>query len=267
MLVADLLGKRTLAKNADRRPDYVCPNCRNAVILKAGRQVVWHFAHKPPTDCNWAKGETREHLEAKQHFLEEFRSREIRAEVEFIVNTLPGDRRADVMLWSPNNRRFAIELQHTNLSLEDIEARAQSYARAGIAQIWIPFLHRSVFEKAELCSGGLLIERYAPRPFERWVHGFHGKNGMWMYAPHTNELWHGFMVGHQRYVQESNWYEAGGEEMTAGGYSRWSKRYKDLTLHGPYSLSMLRLTKMRRRGASLSHYSWPDADLAYFEPR
>ena len=103
--------------------------------------------------------------------------------MEYVVDTLSGDRRADVMTWSPTGVAVAFELQHTSIGLDEIESRSRSYARAGIAQLWIPFLNDAALRQAESRSGGsLFVERYSPRPFEKWVHGLHGKDGMWMYT-------------------------------------------------------------------------------------
>ena len=112
MLVANLGGMRIDSASAKRGPEYRCPKCRGIVILKHGRKVIEHFAHKPPTDCSWATGETRAHLEAKALVQAALTGRGLKAEVEFVVNTLPGDRRADVMAWSPKGLQIAFELQH-----------------------------------------------------------------------------------------------------------------------------------------------------------
>ena len=42
------------------------------------------------------------------------------------------------MAWSAEGARLAFELQHTSIGLEEIEERAFSYAREGIAQIGYP---------------------------------------------------------------------------------------------------------------------------------
>lgn len=267
MLVAQHHGSRIEASDANRTDRYICPHCKCDVILKAGRKVIWHFAHKPPTTCTWAAGETKGHLEGKKYFRDEFVSRSIKAEVEFVVDTLPGDRRADVLIWSPNGQRYAVELQHSNIGLVEIEARAEGYTRAGIAQIWIPFIRSGILEGAKVIPGGLFIEKYVPRLFERWVHGFHGKDGMWMYDPSDKSLWHARMAAHELHVEYSSWYGPGGEEMSSGGYNRTSKKYKELTLKGPFALHGLGLTKKYRYAAALSHYKWPAGHVANLEPK
>jgi competence CoiA-like predicted nuclease len=263
MLVADLQGNRVEATGAKRDPRYVCPKCKGIVILKLGRKVISHFAHKPPTDCTWVRGETRAHLEAKSLVRNALIARGLRAEVEYIVTALPGDRRADVMAWSPGGERVAFELQHTSLGLDEIEKRAFSYAREGIAQTWMPFLSAATLNAGEQHKASqLLVERYSPRPLEKWVHGLYGGDGMWMYAPRGKTFWHAKLTGHQIYVEEASWFEAGGEEKSAGGFYRWSKRYRDLSLSGPYAIDGLRIKIKNRTRGHLSDYNWPAARIA-----
>lgn len=266
MLVASLDSTRIDASLAKRGPEYRCPKCDAVVILKQGRIVIDHFAHKPPTDCTWAAGETRAHLEAKALVKAAVVGRGLKAEAEFIVNTLPGDRRADVMAWSPKGLQIAFELQHTPIDLNQIEARASSYARIGVAQIWIPFLRDSVWKDGEPRHGDWFVKRYSPRPFERWAHGLNGKHGMWMYDPAKKEFWLGRMEGHQIYVEESSWYSEGGEENYGGGFHRWSKRYKELTLQGPHEVDKLLIKVEARRAFSAKGYNWPAGIIAHLTP-
>lgn len=57
---------------------------------------------------------------------------------------------------------------------------------------------------------------------------------MWMYVPDEKAFRHAKMKGHQTYVESSSWFGEGGEEMSAGGFYKWSKRYRELTLSKPY---------------------------------
>jgi hypothetical protein len=263
MLVAEHQGNRVDAAGAPRGLNYVCPRCKGPVVYKPGRRVISHFAHKPPTDCAWASGETRAHLEAKQIVKDALRARGLKAELEYVVSALPGDRRADVMAWSPSGIRVAFELQHTALGLDEIEKRAFCYAREGIAQIWTPFLSATQRGAAKrIGPSRLFVERYSPRPFERWVHGLHGKDGMWVYCPQDMTFWHATLAGHQIYVEETNWFEAGGEEKSGGGFSRWSKRYRQLTLRGPHPIDNLRIKIKSRKAFSASAYNWPAGKIA-----
>ncbi len=86
MLVAEHQDARVEAALAQRGPSYTCPECKGIVILKQGRKVIWHFAHKPPTDCRWATGETLAHLQAKKLVRDALVARGLRAEVEYTVS-------------------------------------------------------------------------------------------------------------------------------------------------------------------------------------
>jgi competence protein CoiA len=227
MLVAEVDSQRIEAAEAAKGGMFLCPNCKQPLILKQGRIVIAHFAHKPPTYCTWSQGETRAHLEAKHHIRDVLVSRGTKAEVEVVVPILPGnDRRADVMAWSKNGQSLAFELQHSSIGIDEIERRAFAYARAGIAQIWIPFLRDSIWKDGELQSNGSwYVERYSPRPFEKWIHGLNLKFGMW-----KRTLWKGKLEGHQIYKEVSSWFDSDGQEHYGGGNFYWSKKFRCLTL-------------------------------------
>lgn len=266
MLIALCDNRRIDAADALRENVHSCPNCGGEVILKCGQIVVAHFAHKPPTDCFWQEGETRAHLEAKKLVQESFRERGVRAEAEFVVETLVGDRRADVMVWTPSGKnRIAFELQHSSIDLKALEKRAWSYASAGIAQFWIPFVRKIVWkEGVRREERGWFVARYPATSFEKWVHGLNGKLGMWMYDPSDRAFWHARLAPHRSYVEETSWYSEGGEEQYGGGFWKTSKKFRELSLDGPYALADLKLKLEHRRQSSLSHYSWPSCNFARF---
>jgi len=265
MLVASLYGNRVEAEDAERHPDYSCPNCRQNVILKRGRIRVAHFAHKPPTNCTWA-GETTEHLNAKKYFKDTFVRQGLVAEVEYPVASLHGDRRTDVMLWLHTGVQVALELQHTSISLDEIEARAATYAKEGIAQAWIPFLTKAAMAKAERVRGELVIKKYTAKPFEKWAQALHFKN-LWFWDPTISQLWQGTLETHELYVESTTWYESGGEERHAGGYTKPSKRWRDLYLKGPFRLEQLQLTAKRRQAWRTPRYNVPAGLIAQFSPK
>lgn len=264
MLVATLGEQRVEATGASKGPIYRCPGCGSELVLKQGRIVVAHFAHRPPVGCSWARGETAAHMAAKNVLARSIRKRGYRAELEFIVTGLPGDRRADVAAWSRKGLMVAMELQHTSISLQDIERRAFSYAGAGIAQMWIPFIPPAVWTNGRQAPGGWFVERYSPRPFEKWVQGFTMKRGTWMYDPREETFWAASMAAHMLQHDGSSWYDSEGEEQSSDSYERPSKRYRELTLRGPYGPNELRIGVVVRRAFSVSNYSWPAGWVAEF---
>lgn len=265
MLIGSLDGLRVSAFGAARGLDYRCPNpaCGKQLILKQGRLVVHHFAHKVPK-CDWVSHETAEHLTAKEAVWNSLRRRGLRAEIEFIVDAIPGDRRADVMTWSPDNLRVAFELQHSSISLDEIERRATSYAQAGIAQFWIPFLRHKFMNEGKKAGDCVEIERYTPRPFERWIYSLYEDFGMWMYYPYDQSIWLGFIKPTQLFREESSWYGEGGEEMSSGGYSYPSKKFCDLTLFGPFHLHSLRIRTANAGGKRVGPFNLPRTKIASF---
>lgn len=269
MLKAMLGDRRVDALNADRDAEHRCGGCGEVVVLKRGRKVVAHFAHKPPTNCTWAKGETRAHMNAKAIVAGALIARERPAEVEHIVSTLSGDRRADVFTQSTTGVPVAIELQHINVGLDDIERRAFSYARAGIAQMWVPFIRPTTWVKAQrLASGRLHVERYQPRPFEIWVHGFNGRykkrRGMWMHDPRDGSFYFAVLNKHEYWKEEREYIDEYGDEQYSGGHPVTSRRFRELTLDGPYSMDQLRIVVKSRRAFRASIYNWPAGGVARF---
>ena len=267
MLVALAEGTRVTASAAQRGGEFRCPYCGKELILKKGQVVIHHFAHKPPIVCDWARGETLAHLEAKRAVHAALTARGVRAELEYSVETLPGDRRADVMAWSPGGRMIAIELQHTSISAEEIAERAFAYARAGAAQIWISFLSASVWKEAlERADGTWLVRRYAPRQFELWIDGLTAKTGRWMYDPQARFFWRAKMKPHEILEEETIWYTPGGIEHYRPARKRVSKKYRDLVLEGPFSLEALRVILRNRRAFSLKSHRWPAGAVANLVP-
>ncbi len=186
MLVANGTQGRVEASRELSRGGYRCPGCEGEVILKKGQWKIAHFAHRPDAVCDFAVGETMAHLMAKQAICDAARKRGLRAEPEFVI----GDQRADVAIWSPietwsqNNMMFVVEVQHTNLSVDDLKRRIQGYRTKRISQLWLPTL-RMPFR--DVAFKQRHIERYPIRPFERYLAKIH-ENNLWFYAEAANTI-------------------------------------------------------------------------------
>ena len=267
MLVAQLDTRRIEAREAARGPAYHCPRCRRPVILKKGRIVTHHFAHKPPVDCAWGRGETDAHREAKTLFRDEFARRGHRAAVEHEVASLPDDRRADVVVWSPAGHAYALELQHTALGYASLEHRTLSYIRAGVRVIWLPFLRPGLWEGAKRLDGGedgdFRIDRFPARPLEKWVHGFY-YGRFWMYDPEGKAVWLARLTKHQVFVDHVAWYDDDGEQQHAGGYWKTSKRWRTLTLWGPFGLDRIKVEPLWRKPVEMGRHRYPGGMVATF---
>lgn len=225
MLVALGGGNRQSASQARRGIDYCCPDCNATVFLKQGHIRIAHFAHQAESTCSYARKESYAHLHSKDVFARTFAARGIPVQIEVPIHSHAGDRRADVFI-QYDGRYCVFELQHSNLSLNVLEARVDSYAVAGIPQMWIPFLRPHIFKQAErLEDGSYIIRGYSFRPWESWVRTFHF-GSVWFYNPKDLLLWHGRSVK----TGEMGVYHPSGELYPL----------KVFILRGPYRLAHLK---------------------------
>ncbi len=265
MLVALESGRRMEASVAEKGPAYICPKCSTEVILKKGRVITHHFAHKPPTDCTWASGETTAHMKAKTALCEALRQQGLKAELEVEILSSGGDRRADVVLWSKDGKsRVAFEIQHQPLSFDGIEQRTRGYIAAGVPVLWIGLLGTKTFEDAETKGANLVIQRYSPRQWEKWAHAFAFKT-IW-YMDDDGKFWRGVFSSHQIEVPYSSWYNSDGSQESAGGYTRFSKRWRILTLTGPYQINTLTIGLKGRDSWTSKEFKLPKSKVVTLEP-
>jgi hypothetical protein len=253
------------AEVAERGLQYLCPGCKSDVILKRGRFVIPHFAHKPPA-CGWAKGETLEHMRAKIAFRNALAKSYSEVQVEKLIPSLPNDRRADIYFSNHAGQRAVIELQHTPISLDEIERRSSTYAKENIAQLWVVLVSSKRLATAERNNEGIHIERYPARPFERWIHGLHYGSILYFDSA-KEELWVGKLREHILSVEGSSWYNEYGEEETRDGSEKPSKRWKELALTGPIKLMELDFTLKTRQPKTLGRYNWPMAKILNLKTR
>ena len=264
MLVGLLEGQRIDAFGASKGPRYSCPNCSAEVVLKKGRIVMHHFAHKPPTDCSWASGETREHLLAKTVIRDAYRKKGYEADYEVEILSGGGDRRADVLLTNRKGVKVAIEIQHTPILYDAIERRTAAYVAASVPVMWIGILSSKMKEEATAIKGGLQIEQYVIRPWEKWAHAYCFKE-LWYLDPEKQTLWKGQFSDYTIDVESSSWYNEHGEEQYGGGYSRVSKKWKTLTLIGPVPLIEAKIGFKFRKAWQSKTFSLPAGRFAHFE--
>lgn len=248
---------------ATKGPIYHCPGCGQEVVLKQGRRVIHHFAHKPPVSCSWAAGETLLHLRAKEAFYAFFKAKEIPVEIEL---PLASKRlRADVHVTGKNGKPIVFELQHSSITPDEIEKRSSLYFQQGITLIWLP-LFRPGKLNGEPRKGGIVVKRYTPKPFERWLHGFNFGQ-IWYFDPENVRLWHGKFDKSVIDVPVSEWYETGGNLVSVGGYERISKRWKELTLTGPFSLDFVIFKVKKRNEMRMGKYWYPGGNILSIEAK
>ncbi|MBS1098420.1 hypothetical protein JK191_12840 [Gluconobacter sphaericus] len=94
-----------------------------------------------------------------------FRALGYGADYEVELLSSGGDRRADVLITSPDRlKRWALEIQHTPILFDAIERRTKAYCTAQIPVLWMGILSRKMKDAAEPTTGGLIIRQYTIRP-------------------------------------------------------------------------------------------------------
>jgi competence protein CoiA len=183
--------------------------CKRELILRKGQIKIHHFAHKPPYSCSRSQGETEAHRRCKQSIYEALSKlnsvKQLDVEKDF-------DSAIADIFFSVNNIPIAIEIQRSSLSVNEIISRTKTYEKLGIYVLWL-----ALFDE------DLRKEKYSPKAWEKWCHAvyfgrvYYWQSDLTIIPIHFGE--------YQLYVEESTWYE-NGEEQSAGGYHKPSRRYK-----------------------------------------
>ena len=189
---------------------FSCPECGDPVILKSGKSRVNYFAHEIPLACRYAENESDGHRRCK---MEIFLALQKEPHVRNVALERPlGTNRPDVSA-EINGVPVAIEVQISSLSPETVAYRTMEYARKGIYVLWLL-----------QWTPKLDAKRYIPRLWEKWIHAayfgrvYYWTEGLSIVSYHFDP--------HLKSVPQKTWYSPKGKKITAGGYSRRSKRYR-----------------------------------------
>ncbi|MDC3417199.1 competence protein CoiA [Aquibacillus salsiterrae] len=114
---------------------FVCPVCREDVILKAGNKVLAHFAHLPNSNCASSKnGETLYHERGKLDLYQWLVRQRIPAKLEVY---LPDIKQRPDLLIQLNKKQIAIEYQCVRMSEQEFIDRNNGYKSLHITPIWV----------------------------------------------------------------------------------------------------------------------------------
>jgi len=253
---------------------YACRGCDAPLIFKAGRVKIKHFAHYPGAECSYGALMSAEHLQAQRTLVEALRSRSVSAALEMPVESLVGDRRADVMAWPQDrpDKRIALEVQASDITVELIDARTASYNAEKIAPLWLRLYDFGKWENPAtlIARRTIWIEKHRLRSWERWAYDHLG-NRLWFMDSGTFKVWRGTFVGAHSYDEMSTWLGSGGVEESAGGAWRDIKAWVELELEGPFDVQQLHLARGRIRGSdgkarSAAWFSVPGEEQRPNEP-
>lgn len=128
----------------DVRDDtYSCPGCRGSLVLRRGKVMCPHFAHKSLGDCHFfSENESEQHLRLKALLYEGLSNHGQEVQIERIFPDL--GQIADVFVGD----HLALEVQCSRLPQDRLRERTQSYQEAGIEVRWL--LGRELWLKERL---------------------------------------------------------------------------------------------------------------------
>lgn len=189
---------------------FICPECEQPVLLKKGFVKIHHFAHVPPVTCSYGTGESEEHRQCKAALYEILRndSRVTWCELEKRLLTV----RPDIFFFL-GETPVAIEVQLSALNPAQLSFRTSEYFKKGIYVLWLPKFRE-----------GVMSNQYAPRLWERWLYTayservYYWKDNLDIQPIHFNDYF--------LYVEHRTWFNSHGDQESAGGYHKQSKRYR-----------------------------------------
>jgi competence protein CoiA len=194
---------------------FICPLCKEEVIIHKGMVKVHHFKHKNSSNCNFGAGETEMHRLIKTSI-----AKDISDLLKFDLVDLEHDLGyaiPDVYI-SFHNTKIAIEIQKSNVTPGEVLQRTKRYYANKTAVLWIctPFdISKS--------------DKYAPKAWEKWCHAtYFGRCYYWLEGQILQPV---HFDKYMLYREESSWFEDGSEQY-GGGYEYHSKRFKTAIL-GP----------------------------------
>lgn len=146
---------------------FKCPVCGGETVLHKGAVKVHHFAHKPPVFCEYGKGESEAHRQCKQSIYDALKVAPGVTEGELEKNF---GRVVSDVFFIFNGMRVAIEVQISNLTINQIIERTEAYNDLGIYILWMPLFASKLDSKV-----------YAPKLWEKWLHtAYFGRIYYWL---------------------------------------------------------------------------------------
>lgn len=186
---------------------FACPKCKCDVIIRKGNIKIHHFSHLPFSTCGYGVGESEYHRRCKRAIYDALSTidKVSYCELEYDMGLVIPDIYAII-----DGVNVAIEVQLSNLSVNDITRRTRRYNDLAISVLWLP-----LFDKKLVAE-----DRYSPKAWEEWLHAayfgrvYYWLDGLNVIPIHFDE----YMID----VDEA--YNSDGDEV--GGYSYRSKRWR-----------------------------------------
>src|SRR5271170_2645635 len=130
------------AAKADKKRDYLCPECGSKLRLRSGPSRQSHFYHLSlPTHC-------LQHQKSLEHLQLQLRLFDLIGPQAQIESPFPAFKRIADVAW--HSKKIIFEIQRSPIPLEEAQNRNLDYQRAGYNVIWI--LHDRQFNKTHLSA-------------------------------------------------------------------------------------------------------------------
>lgn len=204
-------NKRCLAFETEKNEKpFICPACSCSVILKKGKVREHHYAHEPDSNCEYGKGESQIHYKVKREIYSALKNHPncSKCDVERVLKGV----RPDVSLVI-NDCYVAIEIQKSDISIEEINRRFAAYSDLGIYLLWVlPIEEPKTFYNANGCDDVCRV-----RNWQRHLHNIHYERLYYWQSGATVKAYH--MGTFYTYKDSTDW---------GGGY--WEEK---LTLKHP----------------------------------
>lgn len=113
---------------------FYCPDCKERVIIKAGTEIIPHFAHERNSNCDIHGGEGPYHEKGKYLLYRWLKGQHIDVKLEAYLPEIK--QRPDILVCL-HQKLIAVEFQCAKVSPQIIRKRNEGYMRAGIIPIWI----------------------------------------------------------------------------------------------------------------------------------
>lgn len=242
---------RVEASEAARGLRYICPSCLELVVLHQGKVKRSHFKHSKDAKCPYGQGETWQHEQAKAAILRGARARGLEAWPELEILSIAGDRRADVVVYAPNDgaqkdkprRRHAFEVQYSAISAEDLIKRTKAYMAASVPVLWIAVIDEGRFKtKYEVEGSDLIcISQFSVPSWVEELSRLHRR--LWIYVPQSNAFWRAWLLPSWCYKNPIDAYYDSSGEKHSGNSGYWYKaaKQRDLYLKGPFSFEAIKI--------------------------
>lgn len=205
---------------------FYCSVCLSDAVVRKCVEKKDHFAHNARLSSVYQKGDRALHDKCRDEICAALRKSFPEGNWD-AERTIPENKDNGLSKLVPdvsgriNGKRVVIEIQASILSLEEIKKRTVQYMHRKCAILWIVPLKEPLGD-----------EKFRPRLFERYIHTlYYGRTYYWLegWGTRVQPVHYGLA---ERWIEEREWFEEGGEERSGGGYYKTYKTLKT-PLHGP----------------------------------